>query len=564
NAPSALAMADFNSDNKLDLIVLAQDSSGTQTLNLLLGKGDGTFQAPVELDATQGAASLVAADFNGDNKADVVMGDSNGNLIVLLGNGDGTFQPASTIALGVTGSVGPILVAKFNADSKLDIVAAVSTGAVVVLGNGDGSFQSPVHVADSTQQNSLLVGDFDGDGNSDVVMKFTHRPSPGCREFCITTITLTLYLGKGDGTFQPGKQINSGRAFFRLLVAADDFNVDNKLDLFSESFGSVGLLRLGIGDGTSFVVLPSIQLGVQAGFITSSDLNGDTLPDLILADPAGNDIAVGLNASPKSGADLGLTLDVQSPVTVAIGGADLTYTATVFSEGPHNASSVTLTDQLPSGLKLISAQPSQGTCSGTSTITCNLGAMTEPSSATVQFTVRPTAVGNFSDDLRVAAIESDLNSKNDAVSITVNALLPADLAVSASASKNNGRIGDQVTVNVNVSNSGPGQATNVVLTDIVSDITQVSGVTINKGSCAPNGGAISCQIGTLASGAGATMSYVATLSASGFSDSLGVTSDVPDLNADNNNANLAIGVSDFTITAATASLTIQRGNQGTD
>src|SRR5262249_8814571 len=202
--------------------------------------------------------------------------------------------------------------------------------------------------------------------------------------------------------------------------------------------------------------------------------------------------------------------------TVAIGGTDLTYTATVFSEGPDNASGVTLTDHLPSGLKLITAQPSQGTCSGTSTITCNLGAMPEPSSATVQFTVRPTAVGNFADDLQVAATESDLNARNNSVSISVNALQPADLVVSAAASKNNGRIGDQVTVNVNVSNSGPGQATNVVLTDIVSDITQVSGVTINKGSCTPNGGAISCQIGTLASGAGATMSYVATLSGSGF------------------------------------------------
>jgi uncharacterized repeat protein (TIGR01451 family) len=563
-SPSTPAVADFNGDHKLDLIVMAQDSSGTQTVvNLLLGKGDGTFQAPVQLDASQGAASVVAGDFNGDNKADVIMGDSNGNLIVLLGNGDGTFQPPSTIALGVTGSVGPLVVADFNADSKLDIVASVSGGAVVALGNGDGSFQSPVHVGDSTQKGFLLVADFNGDHKQDVVVKFTRRPASGCREFCFTITTLTLYLGKGDGTFEPGTQIFFGLG--SLLVAADDFNADKKLDLFSVR-GAFGVLRLGVGGGTSFVDLPAIQFGFQSApsFVTSSDLNGDGLADLILADSADNAIAVVLNTSPKSGADLALTLDVQSPVTVAIGGADLTYTATVISEGPQNASGVTLTDHLPPGLKFISAQPSQGTCSGTAAITCNLGAMTEPSSATVQFTVRPTAVGIFSDDLQVAATESDLNSKNNSVSVTVNAMLPADLAVSASASKSGGRIGDKITVNVNVLNSGPGQATNVVLTDSVSDSTQVSGVTINKGSCTLTSGPISCQIGTLASGAGATMSYTVTLAASGFSDSLGVTSDVPDLNADNNNANLAIGVSDFTLTAATASLTIQRGNQGTD
>jgi uncharacterized repeat protein (TIGR01451 family) len=564
-SPSTPAVADFNGDNKLDLIVTAEDSSGTQTLvNLLLGNGDGTFQTPGKLDASDGAASVVAGDFNGDNKADVIMGDSNGNLIVLLGNGDGTFQSASTISLGVTGTVGPLVVADFNADRKLDIVATVSGGAIVVLGNGDGSFQSPVHVADSSQRGFLLVGDFDGDNKEDVLVKFTRRPSTGCRQFCFTVTTGTLYLGNGDGTFQPGTQI----VFIigtSVLIATDDFNADHKLDLFVER-GAIGLLRLGEGDGTSFLALPSIlfAFGSAPSFITTSDLNGDNLPDLVLANGTDNTIAVVLNTSPKSGADLALTLDVQSPVIVAIGGGDLTYTATIISEGPQNASGVTLTDHLPSGLKFISAQPSQGTCSGTTTITCNLGAMTEPSSATVQFTVRPTVVGTFSDNVQVAATQSDLNSNNNTASVMVNAVLPADLAVSASASKNSGLIGDKVTVNVNVSNNGPGQATSVVLTDFVSDSTQVSGVTINTGSCAVTSGQISCQIGTLASGVGATMSYVVTLAASGFSDSLGVTADQPDLNPDNNNNNLAIGVSDFTLTAAAASLTIQRGQQGND
>lgn len=119
-------------------------------------------------------------------------------------------------------------------------------------------------------------------------------------------------------------------------------------------------------------------------------------------------------------------------------------------------------------------------------------------------------------------------------------------------------------VHVNVSNSGPGQATSVVLTDSVSDSTQVSGVTINKGSCTLTSGRISCQIGTLASGAAATMTYVVTLAASGFSDGLVITSNMPDLNTPNNSTSSVIGVSDFTLTAASPNLTIQRGQKGTD
>ena len=86
---SPLAAADFNGDGKLDLY-----ASG----DILLGKGDGTFV----LNATYPAGPAAAAvDLNGDGKPDLVLaqccGDNSSilySVAVLLGNGDGTFQAA--------------------------------------------------------------------------------------------------------------------------------------------------------------------------------------------------------------------------------------------------------------------------------------------------------------------------------------------------------------------------------------------------------------------------------------------------------------------------------------
>jgi len=125
-----------------------------------------------------------------------------------------------------------------------------------------------------------------------------------------------LYLGRGDGTFQQGTQIYRQGA---VVVTANDFNAGKKLDLFLEYVVGMGapqvpfafgILRLGVGDGTSFLDLP-VQFGPQSPTsVTSSDLNGDGLPDLILADGPNNAVRVVLKSSPKSGADLALTLDV--------------------------------------------------------------------------------------------------------------------------------------------------------------------------------------------------------------------------------------------------------------
>src|SRR5258705_9975125 len=94
--PNSLAIADFNGDGKLDIAVtVSLPQVGQRAVAVLLGNGDGTFQAPVNYDVGSGAEFATAADFNADGKLDIAVADSNANAIsILLGKGDGAFQPA--------------------------------------------------------------------------------------------------------------------------------------------------------------------------------------------------------------------------------------------------------------------------------------------------------------------------------------------------------------------------------------------------------------------------------------------------------------------------------------
>ncbi len=91
STPTSVITGDFNRDGKLDLAVANQTDD---TVSILLGKGDGTFQTQATYPAGGTSVAAVAlGDFDGDNKLDMaVTNPSDGKVSVLLGNGDGTFQ----------------------------------------------------------------------------------------------------------------------------------------------------------------------------------------------------------------------------------------------------------------------------------------------------------------------------------------------------------------------------------------------------------------------------------------------------------------------------------------
>jgi hypothetical protein len=168
--PKGLAFGDVNGDGKPDLVVANAGIDDYWSVSVLLGKGDGTLAPKVDLPSNPGPKSVVLTDLNGDGRLDIVLGnDSFGSysLSVLLGKGDGTF-PARVDYPGPVHQ-GWVGVGDVNGDGKLDITTASS----VLFGVGDGTF--PSRLAYSPAGGSCALADMNGDSRPDLVVVRQNR-----------------------------------------------------------------------------------------------------------------------------------------------------------------------------------------------------------------------------------------------------------------------------------------------------------------------------------------------------------------------------------------------------
>jgi uncharacterized repeat protein (TIGR01451 family) len=135
-------------------------------------------------------------------------------------------------------------------------------------------------------------------------------------------------------------------------------------------------------------------------------------------DASGNDAAVVIGGGQVSltekPADLAIAMVDSSDPSRA--GRNLTYTITVKNNGPNPASGVKVTDTLPAGLSARSTSASQGSCSGTTTITCSLGNLAVGGSATITIVVRPSAAGTITNRASVSGNQPDPNNANNSAS----------------------------------------------------------------------------------------------------------------------------------------------------
>ncbi|HMD07447.1 MAG TPA: FG-GAP-like repeat-containing protein [Candidatus Acidoferrum sp.] len=235
---------DFNGDGKLDIAVVNQSDN---TVSILLGNGDGTFQAPkiTPTLATDGfLGAMAAGDLNGDGKLDLVVpdyvGSASGQVAILLGKGDGTFQ-APTFITSHAGSTWPVI-ADFNKDGNLDLAVANQFGTIdVFLGNGDGTFNTSL-VLNDVQPNigspipiALAVGDFNLDNNLDLLVGTDISDNTQARNPSGLPAGMQLYLGNGDGTFAAPQDYLTGAQSFPVLVG--DFNADGAPDVAAGDLG---------------------------------------------------------------------------------------------------------------------------------------------------------------------------------------------------------------------------------------------------------------------------------------------------------------------------------------
>ncbi|MFQ5766846.1 MAG: FG-GAP-like repeat-containing protein, partial [Acidobacteriota bacterium] len=272
-------LSDLNGDGLGDLVVVNRADSASPEIpsdvSIFLGQGHGTFSPKSRLPVGVNPSSITPADFNGDGHQDFAVtnvglnADLNGDLSILLGNGDGTFQAQMRVgagdhpALAVSGD--------FNADGLEDLTVfhEDQSGSFIMLqGNGDGTFVSQnlgnVHRHDLTHLRAIDRGDFNGDGLHDVVLANDEN--------------LELLLGRGDGTLEPPRFVGFHNRHI-MSIRTFDLDKDSMDDLaFSGSRSAVAVI-FGQGDG-SFGPPSFYGLGRSSLSVGVADFNDDSLPDL--------------------------------------------------------------------------------------------------------------------------------------------------------------------------------------------------------------------------------------------------------------------------------------------
>jgi hypothetical protein len=243
------------------------------------------INSPYLVSSATGLPLVVAADLNGDGRADLAAASQGDESVwVLLSKGDGSFAKPAILPLNLPAGSVPlkINVIDVNGDGHPDIVSfwqVMASGpptvvAATLFGHGDGTFGSPVeqtipNIDPSSEASRLAVGDVTGDGRPDLV---------------IASIFLTVWPGKGDGTF--GAPVQAGSGGGGGMTAIADVNGDGKPDIVtaestenSTTFVSVYLAN---GDGTFSPGPRSTVLG-EIQSMSVVDLAGDGRLSIVAA-----------------------------------------------------------------------------------------------------------------------------------------------------------------------------------------------------------------------------------------------------------------------------------------
>jgi hypothetical protein len=279
--PWGFIVGDFNKDGKLDVAAGKTTTGGAGAIQLFLGNGNGTFKAPIDSKSKPPYGPRYAADFNNDGNLDLLTGGHD-SVAVFLGKGNETFVQEPYVRYCCNTSY--ISAADFNGDGNVDLLLINrndpedgGVSVAVYLGKGNGTFQTSQYWVGSTVNGRLgvpAIGDLNGDGKLDIAV-----PDIG---------SVDIFLANGDGTFQSPVAYPTAYGA-KVAVVAADVNGDGKLDLITGG----GSVLLGNGDGT-FRANGGVSTGFSAYNLFVGDFNGDGILDLVGLDSAGNvDIFLG-------------------------------------------------------------------------------------------------------------------------------------------------------------------------------------------------------------------------------------------------------------------------------
>jgi hypothetical protein len=282
---SQALIADFNRDGKLDIAIGCNSCSFGTPLAILLGNGDGTFTVGEGIPNNISDYYIAAADFNGDHIPDIAISgcDSSNNcsIQVFLGKGDGTFTPSASLPYGGD----QVVTGDFNADGHQDlaVLTAVLTSSstsqlAVFLGNGNGTFQNAL-LTNLPNAVGLAVGDFYNDriqslalltyGSNETDYVSTARYANGA--FLLSTPQLVtgpfFYIAAGD---------LNGDFLDDVVLTGGVFTCDKCIEPLTR-------YMLGNGNGTFQSPVKAPAYGQYGDFPFVRDLNRDSRHDIGIA-----------------------------------------------------------------------------------------------------------------------------------------------------------------------------------------------------------------------------------------------------------------------------------------
>ncbi len=357
------AVADFNQDGYMDVATVQAD-----LVSVNLGYNPTWPAIPVLTPTSVGryATSVRAGDFNADGKFDLaVVNTLSNNVAVLLGKGNGDFN--TPVNFAVQENPHSLVVNDFNGDGRLDVVTVneYSDSLSLLFGNGSGGFSVQHYPANSLPQD-VVAWDYNRDGKLDlaVVNRGWH--------------TVSVLRNDGNGSFAAVNRWDL--PFVGGALTANDFNRDGQEDIAVADYEN-SLVQVFFGDGQGGVCASSqlnanFTACCSGTDLTSADLNADGTPELILA--KGQDVAVWLSSGSVT-VNTPPTIAALAPLTIAGGSVNFTAALATVNDAETAAGELTVTlGALPPGLTLNNLANNNGTITARFNLICTpaVGAQT--------------------------------------------------------------------------------------------------------------------------------------------------------------------------------------------
>jgi hypothetical protein len=290
----AATAADFNGDGNLDLAVVNTAINELGDVTILLGKGNGRFRLVNAYDLNEVPEFVRAGDFNHDGKMDIAVTTNSNHVAVLPGNGDGSFQ--NPVFYDVEEGPQDLAVADVNRDGNLDLLVVNECGHTsgcrqgtvsVLLGNGNSTFQAQQSYFIGIFPLEVAVADFNGDGNPDLVLDLPC----GTDSSCVSNGGVGVLLGNGNGTFQ--NIVNyAATGMDTARVGTGIFANRNTPDIIALNYQTSNVTVFkGRGDGT-FAAGRTFAVGGDPVSVATDDLNGDGMDDVAILNETDRNVSV--------------------------------------------------------------------------------------------------------------------------------------------------------------------------------------------------------------------------------------------------------------------------------